>query len=386
MRGAKTLAFFLATGIFCLFRSPVFAVEFVLSNPPETISLGESFSAHLVYENKKETVYYLRPCFFYEGQTNYFGCLQNHLGNWVCGYQEDKTLYLKIETDVSGQWSGDLQLKTDEGSGQLNLKICRYTATGTTCEYSNQVSFEVLPPPTFAPTFTPAPVPTPVLTSVPSTTPVPASPAPTAISATATPSPSSRPPTSSPTATLTPTPWAKWSISSPVGSEGESLPQVKIYLDGTYLHHYAPEDLFFCPGCSCGEVACGFGPHEISLEKTGYQSWVEEKEILAGLIFSSRPVLSVEGTTSSPATPTPAFSPSPSFSPTIPPSPSPTLSAASPFLSPGRFSLASPTASATGIVLGKTSAVDPTPFFIGGGLLFSGLAFFFRRHFLPSGG
>lgn len=75
--------------------------------------------------------------------------------------------------------------------------------------------------------------------------------------------------------------------------KGEILSSVKIYLDGIYLHHYAPEELIFCDGCRCDNLtACGFGEHLLKLEKSGYQDWQEKKVINKGETIEINAVMS----------------------------------------------------------------------------------------------
>jgi len=142
---------------------------------------------------------------------------------------------------------------------------------------------------------------------------------------TATPTPAS---TITPSSVSTPTPTpeeprASYKINEVRDENGETLSNVKIYLDGIYLHHYAPETLTFCYSCQCdGDTDCGFGDHTIRLEKPGYQDWQEEISINAGdsKEVSPRmvPLDQLEPTPSSTPTPTtgPISSPRPTPSPT----------------------------------------------------------------------
>ena len=72
------------------------------------------------------------------------------------------------------------------------------------------------------------------------------------------------------TPTLTPTPIpilkATYKINEVKDKSGNVLSSVKIYVDGFYIHHYAPETLVFCDGCKCDTyVDCGFGNHIVCL-------------------------------------------------------------------------------------------------------------------------
>lgn len=46
----------------------------------------------------------------------------------------------------------------------------------------------------------------------------------------------------------------------------------KVFVDGTYLHAYAPETIMFCPGCECGKdpdkIPCELGSHTIEVDGT----------------------------------------------------------------------------------------------------------------------
>ena len=102
--------------------------------------------------------------------------------------------------------------------------------------------------------------------------------------------------TSNPTSTLTPTNSptptqaedeepATCLVKSPTDSAGDTLTNVKIYVDGIYIHHYAPEELTFGPGRFCDQenkVACDFGKHKITLEKSGFESKSIEQEFYSG--------------------------------------------------------------------------------------------------------
>ncbi|MFC1727302.1 lamin tail domain-containing protein [Patescibacteria group bacterium] len=149
------------------------------------------------------------------------------------------------------------------------------------------------------------------------------------------PTPSPTPTESSePTATPFPTPTptdsptsASYQINDAKNEDGETINNAKVYVDGVYLHHYAPETLTFCDGCSCDDyVGCGFGEHTIKVEKGGYEDWSETRSINAGDGIEVNPVLN-SADSSSVSTPTlsltPTLTPTPSSSPTPVPSVSP---------------------------------------------------------------
>ena len=103
-------------------------------------------------------------------------------------------------------------------------------------------------------------------------------------------------PTSVPIDTPTPTPQkAIYQINNVKDGDGNILASVKIYVDGAYIHHYAPEILEFCDECYCDQnkqISCHFGSHIIKLEKDGYQDWSEIKTINAGDSYEVNPLLS----------------------------------------------------------------------------------------------
>ena len=99
------------------------------------------------------------------------------------------------------------------------------------------------------------------------------------------------------------------------GNEFDDKDRVKIYIDGTYINHYAPETLTFCDGCFCKSAPCGFGSHNIRLEKSGYEDWSEPFTVNAGDFLKLNPVLRLVSTSgpsasqvSDTSTPTPTGS------------------------------------------------------------------------------
>lgn len=107
---------------------------------------------------------------------------------------------------------------------------------------------------------------------------------------------------------------AIYSINEVKNTSGEAIPQVKIYVDGNYTHHYAPEVLTFCETCHCDDdknVDCNFGEHTIKLEKSGYLDWVESVTVAVGESYSVYPVMV-------------APSPTPTSEPTLTPTSTPT--------------------------------------------------------------
>ncbi len=85
---------------------------------------------------------------------------------------------------------------------------------------------------------------------------------------------------------------ATYNIYTVKDDTGDSLSNVKIYLDGVYIHHYAPETLTFCSDCVCdGEYDCRFGNHIIRLEKKGYEDWSRSVNIEERMIYDVNPVM-----------------------------------------------------------------------------------------------
>ena len=83
---------------------------------------------------------------------------------------------------------------------------------------------------------------------------------------------------------------ATYKINEVKDKDKNILNSVKIYVDGGYTHHYAPETLSFCDGCKCDtEINCSLGQHTIKLEKSGYQDWLETKIINAGDSYEINP-------------------------------------------------------------------------------------------------
>jgi len=146
-------------------------------------------------------------------------------------------------------------------------------------------------------------------------------------------------PTQTPTITQTPTtsqlPKSIYKINTVKDSDGASISNIKIYVDGSYTHHYAPESIIFCNDCHCddnNEISCGFGSHTISLIKEGYVEWKEQKTFNSGDMLETNPiiskiaeaVLSPSNSSSTPNSPTPT--PTSSSTPTVSSSlPSPSL-------------------------------------------------------------
>lgn len=103
--------------------------------------------------------------------------------------------------------------------------------------------------------------------------------------------------TPAPTASATPSPspsQATVNIAEAIDANGQVLNTVKIFIDDTYINHYAPETLTFCDGCFCNSVVCGFGNHTFRFEKSGYVSYEKSENIEFGGNYQINPVLSEE--------------------------------------------------------------------------------------------
>jgi hypothetical protein len=100
------------------------------------------------------------------------------------------------------------------------------------------------------------------------------------------------PPSSTVSPTILPVAYAFYKINDVYDSDANLLSSVKIYVDGNYLHHYAPETIKFCDGCDCdGYAGCSLGPHDIKLEKYGYEDWYESEVLIAGSSLEVSPVM-----------------------------------------------------------------------------------------------
>ena len=134
-----------------------------------------------------------------------------------------------------------------------------------------------------------------------------------ALTITPTPIPTSTPTSKSPTPT--PKSAATYKINEVKSEDGEVLSSVKVYLDGIYIHHYAPEVLTFCDGCQCDtDVDCGYGEHIIRLEKSGFDNCNEEIMVNAGYYKEANPVMNLSDSVLLTSTSTPI----PTSTPTLP--------------------------------------------------------------------
>ncbi len=199
----KAVIGFIAFFFFLHFANPVFAAApSITSYPSETLTLDTAFTVTATMSGlSKNAIYRLRMALAETGTSNYFGSTFDGT-SWHYGSINDGN-YLSVTTDGNGVWGGNIQGKIDSddpnfttGSGAYDLKIGRYTQTGSTAAWSNIVSIDIIvPTPTPIPTDTPTPTPTPTPTSFPTNTPTPI-----------------KTPTPTPSHTPTPTPTLKPSI------------------------------------------------------------------------------------------------------------------------------------------------------------------------------
>lgn len=136
------------------------------------ISLNQSFTISSTMSGlSKNSIYKMRIVFAPTGTSNYFGSTWNG-SSWYNGTPSpiNYSNFLSITTDGTGAWWGDVQGEIDPddpnfttGSGTYDLKIGRYTQTGSTATWSNIVSASIVLPPTPTPSPTTIPTDTPVL-------------------------------------------------------------------------------------------------------------------------------------------------------------------------------------------------------------------------------
>lgn len=158
---------------FFILTPPVSAVSVTISNTPSSIS-DETFNIDVSITGAQAGNNYLRANLFTSGTTKYFGYTSN--GTSFVN-SSDYSQYFPITIESSGNWSGTIQAKLDpdsnyySGPGTYSLKVRRYTQSGSSYTWSNEVNLTISfatpsPTPTPIPT-TPSPSPTPTLSSAP---------------------------------------------------------------------------------------------------------------------------------------------------------------------------------------------------------------------------
>ena len=193
MKAKSALIAFLLL-LFCFsFAKSTFATAPVITvYPLETLGLDSAFTVTATMSGlSKSAIYRLRVAIS-PGTSNYFGSTYDG-STWHMGSIADGN-FVSITTDGNGVWGGDIQGKIDSddpnfttGSGMYDLKIGRYTQTGSTATWSDPKNIEIVvpltptptnsPTPTFKPTNTPTPTVkptnTPTVTKAISKTPTP---------------------------------------------------------------------------------------------------------------------------------------------------------------------------------------------------------------------
>lgn len=143
--------------------SQVFAVSLNISNVPAII-VDQPFQFNGSITGAQKGTNYLRVSLSPLGTTNYFGYTFN--GSFFYN-GSDFSLYLPVNIDSSGNWSGVIIGKLDSSSsyykdsGQYNLKVRRYTSASSYL-WSNEVNINIQTDssmPTPNPTATPTPTP-----------------------------------------------------------------------------------------------------------------------------------------------------------------------------------------------------------------------------------
>jgi len=265
------------------------AINAEYSGSPSEVDSDQSFPVAITISGGSSGKnYYIKLGFQKESGANYFGYTKNNNGDWV-NIDDSLEKFFRIELDNEGSWVGQIEIKPNiestgfDGQGNYYLKLCRITEGGSETWYTNGSVITINQTSEITPTTALTPTPKP-----------------TEVKATAT-----------------------YKINKSVGIDGETISSVKVYVDGSYTHHYDDEVLEFCDGCFCDdskEINCGFGEHEIKLVKTGYHDWSETKGIYAGDWFEINPEMAEIEPTSTPTN-------TPTLTPTITNTPTPEASA-----------------------------------------------------------
>jgi hypothetical protein len=82
-------------------------------------------------------------------------------------------------------------------------------------------------------------------------------------------------------------------VDTPLGAKTNTeLRNAEIWVDGIYIHRYAPGDVYFCEGCICGVYAdCGYGKHTVTIVKKGYINFDQVITPQEGDIINISPVM-----------------------------------------------------------------------------------------------
>lgn len=227
------------------FTPQTIAAAPVITASFSSVTVDNSFSVALTMTGlSNATQYRLRLVFAPTGTSNYFGSTYNG-SSWYNGTPSpiDYSRFLSVTTDSNGDWSGNVEGKVEStdsnfttGSGNYELKVGRYTASGTSATWSNILSMSIAAPsPTATPTSTPTNTPTPSITPTPTKTPTPTI-TPTSTK-TPTPTPTAKPdatatPTTKPTATITVSATISSSVSA-VATKAATATPAKSVLGGS---------------------------------------------------------------------------------------------------------------------------------------------------------
>lgn len=121
---------------------------FDIKDAPSEINSGQEFeiSVSLKIPDKSNADFYFKGAFKKDGSSNYFG--QTHTGEWVAN-GEKYSKQLKITTDSSGNWEGQIKVKPDaedsgfDGTGEYIFKVARYTDSGNGPTWSNELKIKI---------------------------------------------------------------------------------------------------------------------------------------------------------------------------------------------------------------------------------------------------
>ena len=163
------LGFLTALTVYLITAQNVFAVSVTISNVPSTVT-DQPFNIDVSVTGAGTGTNYIRANLFPTGSSNYFGYTFNGSSFINSSVYSD---YLPVNIDSSGNWNGTIQAKLDPsnfftGPGSYSLKVRRYTPTGSTYTWSNEVTVNI----NYA-NPTPTPTPSPTLSPTTSITPTP---------------------------------------------------------------------------------------------------------------------------------------------------------------------------------------------------------------------
>lgn len=122
---------------------------FFISNTPTQINSDQSFTSlvNLSLSDKPNTNFYLKGAFKKTDSSNYFG-LTKVSGSWIKNGSSYSN-QMPITTDLSGNWSGNLDILVDSddsgytGTGDYIFKVGRYDTNGNGPTWSNEVSINI---------------------------------------------------------------------------------------------------------------------------------------------------------------------------------------------------------------------------------------------------